>query len=289
MEPSSDSKTVLNCDYCGDEFEKYTYRITDGNNFCSKDCRVAFQQEDNHYELCSNCGDDVKIPPSRRKGEYGDYHLENHFCDKECESEWKSENWVGEKHPNYKENTVVLEFEECGAEYTTHKSAKKTSRFCSRGCQNSNYAADHVTKDCDNCGKEVSRPQWRFKGENAFCSKTCYGEWWSEQQRGSGNPAWKGGRSGITAVRRMLGSQSWDKTAREVRAGAGRICEKCGEFQPHRELSAHHIIPVASGGTNGHWNLMALCESCHGVVEEYTKTFTEPHLLKYVPTDGGEP
>jgi len=278
MEASSDAKTVLECDHCASEFEKYTYRITDGNNFCSKECRLEFQQVDNIYEPCSNCGADVKIPPSRHKSEHED-NLENHFCDKRCESEWKSQNWVGEDHPNYEGVKVTLECEECGSEYEKHPYHKDESRFCSWTCKQENWANDPETRECENCGEKVTRQPYNFKGENTLCSKECYSEWWSEEQRGGGNPAWKGGKSGINAVRRMIGQQSWDKTAREVRAGAGHVCQKCGKFQPNRKLSVHHIIPIASGGTNGHWNLMPLCGPCHQKVESYTNEFTETHLL----------
>lgn len=282
MEASSDSKAVLECDHCGSEFEKYTYRITDGNNFCSKECRIGFQQADNHYEPCSNCGAGVKIPPSRRKGEYGDYHLENHFCDKQCESEWKSQNWVGENHPNYEGANITLECEECGGEYETHPYHKDESRFCSWTCKREDWANDPETRECENCGKEVTRQPYNFKGENTLCSKDCYSEWWSEQQRGSGNPAWKGGKSGITAVRRMLGERSWNHYARQTRKNAGHVCEMCGEFQPHRKLAGHHIIPVASGGVNEQWCLMALCEVCHKKADTFIEQYTESHLLKYV-------
>lgn len=267
----------VNCDFCGEEHHRYPSRMDRENYFCSAECRKAFSQKDNHYETCANCGEDVKIPPSRRKGEYGDYHLENHFCDKECESEWKGENWRGEEHPNWNGGKEQVVCERCGEEYEVTPALVEDTKYCSWSCK---QATEIETRECSWCGEEETRPARTFKGEHAFCSKDCKSNWLSEERRGSNNPAWKGGKSGITAVRRMIGKQSWDKTAREARAGAGHVCQKCGKFQPNRELSVHHIIPVASGGTNGHWNLMALCGSCHGEVERYTEQFTEPHLLK---------
>lgn len=291
MEPSTDSKTVLECDWCEDEFERYKYRVTDGDNFCSPECRVDHQQSDNVYVDCSNCGDSVKVPPSRQSGEYGDYHLENHFCDKECESEWKGEHWGGEDHHNYQGGKVDSVCEECGETYAVKAAKEETTRFCSRECYAASQRLDAssgpgpttIEVECDWCGSEIERqPKDVEKTENTLCSKECFSEWISERRRGSNNPAWKGGKGGIDAVRRMLGEQSWDKTAREVRRGSGHVCQKCGCFQPKKELSVHHIIPVASGGTNEPWNLMPLCEVCHGEVEKHTRQFTEPHLLKYV-------
>ena len=42
------------------------------------------------------------------------------------------------------------------------------------------------------------------------------------------------------------------------------LCEQCGSegrLTPAEEV--HHILPLASGGTNDEGNLMALCKSCH--------------------------
>jgi len=38
-------------------------------------------------------------------------------------------------------------------------------------------------------------------------------------------------------------------------------CEKAGKLTPGTEV--HHIIPVASGGTDRDDNLQSLCKSCH--------------------------
>jgi len=45
------------------------------------------------------------------------------------------------------------------------------------------------------------------------------------------------------------------------------LCEKC---QSEGRLTAadevHHILPLASGGTNDEGNFMALCKSCHSKI-----------------------
>lgn len=271
------SKKTLSCGYCGDEFEEWTYRVENGDGkYCSSDCRDKDKRQGKSVE-CDWCGGETYVPPSRIKNN------KHYFCDRECSSKWRSDRFSGDGHPRWNGGKVESTCEECGEGYEITPALQDKTRFCSWTCKQNNWADDPETRECANCGHKVTRQPRNFKGEEAVCSEECYKEWWSEQQRGSGNPAWKGGKSGVTAVRRMIGAQSWDKTAREVRKGAGHVCQKCGKFQPHRRLSAHHIIPVASGGTNGHWNLMALCESCHGEVEEYTKSFTEPHLLKPRP------
>lgn len=45
------------------------------------------------------------------------------------------------------------------------------------------------------------------------------------------------------------------------------LCEQClreGRLTPAEEV--HHILPLASGGTNDEGNLMALCKSCHSKI-----------------------
>ena len=37
-----------------------------------------------------------------------------------------------------------------------------------------------------------------------------------------------------------------------------------GRLTPAEEV--HHILPLASGGTNDEGNLMALCKSCHSSI-----------------------
>jgi len=38
-------------------------------------------------------------------------------------------------------------------------------------------------------------------------------------------------------------------------------CAAAGRITPAREV--HHIVPLASGGTHGEDNLLALCSPCH--------------------------
>ncbi len=51
---------------------------------------------------------------------------------------------------------------------------------------------------------------------------------------------------------------------RRIYIQAHPLCEQCmseGRLTPAEEV--HHILPLASGGTNDEGNLMALCKSCH--------------------------
>lgn len=40
-------------------------------------------------------------------------------------------------------------------------------------------------------------------------------------------------------------------------------CELCGS---HRELQAHHIIPIVLGGDDSNENLLCVCKKCHSLL-----------------------
>ena len=57
--------------------------------------------------------------------------------------------------------------------------------------------------------------------------------------------------------------RAW-RRIRRIYIQAHPLCEQCeqeGRITPAEEV--HHILPLASGGTNDEGNLMALCKSCH--------------------------
>lgn len=280
---------TVECPTCGEEHEKERYELEDNErSFCSTECRDEGIKSGKEVE-CAQCGDLV-YKPACHLDEAGGYDIDNHFCDKECEQAFKRENWRGEEHPCWNGGGVELECGTCGDAFVVKPAKKDTASFCSRECvphhkygpEGTQQSVDEVEYECGWCDDPVWRKPYNKKGANTFCSPECFTKWQSEEKRGHGNPAWKGGKSGINAVRRMLGERSWNAHAREARRNAGHVCESCGRFQPHRELSAHHIVPVASGGTHGKWNLMALCENCHGQADAFIREYTEPHLLKFV-------
>lgn len=90
---------------------------------------------------------------------------------------------------------------------------------------------------------------------------------------GPNHPRWRGGIAVHQAVRASLGPVGWGTIAEENRADCCYMCEEEAKL-----LDVHHIIPVASGGVNGDWNLLTLCRSCHTTVEHYTRTITDYYL-----------
>jgi len=274
------AKTTLTCEECGDQFEVYEYRVNsdrdrDGTKYCSENCHATALRNGESVP-CDYCGEQSYHPLSSLENN------EHHFCNKECESAWRSEFMSGESHPRYDGGAETVICEQCGGEYDIKSAKADTSRFCSSECQNEAQRNEIITRPCSWCGAEISRKSHCFRGDEAFCGMECLRQHFSQARRGSDNPAWKGGKSLISRVRSALGDKSWEQVSAEQRAAADYECEMCGTSSDGRRLSVHHIIPLASGGTHGDWNLMAVCDSCHRRVENITRKFTEPHLFTAV-------
>jgi hypothetical protein len=78
---------------------------------------------------------------------------------------------------------------------------------------------------------------------------------------GQDSPTWLGGRSIYDAVKKQYYGRSWAADREQHLADE---CRSCGADE---DLILHHIVPVMAGGTNGEYNYMTLCRSCHGAVE----------------------
>lgn len=270
-----ESATVkLTCAECGDTFTEYRYRVEsdrqrDGTKYCSRVCKHAASREGEVVD-CDWCGESVYKSPS---------HLENdarHFCSQDCENEWRSDFMSDEGSPWWNGGPETVTCEHCGEQFTVTPAISESRRFCSRDCQT---ASGYETRECAVCGSPVERISSAFKGEHTVCSTSCFSDFMSEHRRGANNPAWKGGKSAVERVRSELGQKSWGRIAAEQREQANHECEECGHSPDDRSLSVHHIIPLASGGTHGDWNLMVLCNECHRRVENKTRQLTDPHLF----------
>lgn len=89
---------------------------------------------------------------------------------------------------------------------------------------------------------------------------------------GQEHPNWRGGKSIYDAVKKQLRG-NWRQLKVEAKRRDGHYCQACGAMGC--QLDSHHIIPIMSGGINGFWNLMTLCESCHRKAEEFVRQFPE--------------
>jgi hypothetical protein len=280
---SDGSKTILICQECEEQFKEYTYRVNsdrdrDGTKYCSVECKHEASRQGECVD-CDWCEQSTYKSPSYLKNN------DHHFCSEECENNWRSDYMSGAESPNYLDRDREVVCEECGEAYEVKPSVAEQTRFCSKECHNKSQRNEPITRACDNCGDDVTRKPQDFKGEKAFCSTDCWTEHLSEARRGKKNPAWKGGKSIVDRIRSELGDKSWNRIAEEQRKAAGRECEDCGAKPENRLLSVHHIIPVASGGTHGDWNLMVLCNDCHRKIENITRQFTSPHIFAPVADD----
>lgn len=153
---------------------------------------------------------------------------DKHFCpDSNCYGEWRSENITGENHPNY----------------------------------------THVDVDCTNCGKKMTRPQWRIEQNKwHFCSEDCDAEHRSSIN-GENHPQWEGGSA-------QYGTGWNDKKKEAVRKHDNYECQLCGIGQEEygRKLDVHHIQPARSfddeEARNHPDNLTTLCRGCHQRAEQ---------------------
>ncbi|WP_234796332.1 HNH endonuclease [Mycobacteroides chelonae] len=63
----------------------------------------------------------------------------------------------------------------------------------------------------------------------------------------------------------------WKNRRAEIRK-RDKVCRACGKTpeQNRAALHVHHLKPFRYGGTNRPENLVALCDSCHHVIEAVT-------------------
>lgn len=109
-------RVSVECDGCGDSFEKYRDRYEQADrHYCSNNCR-----KDGKVVECGNCGDEIYR--NRRKLE----KRENHFCSVECHNEWQSR------------NKIEFECETCGEIFKWSPSRVKQHdpTYCSIQCRN---------------------------------------------------------------------------------------------------------------------------------------------------------
>lgn len=237
---------------------------------------------------CDHCGTETRTP--RRKVE----KLDHHFCDQDCESEWRSGYLQGKNSPQWNGGKVEIECHYCDTttKKKPHEIESAERNFCSNECRgewrSENWTGSNhprwrggdMAVECSYCGETVSRRRDQVeKYELNFCNTTCLGKWRSENQRGADNPVWTGGESIRVAVRNLIGDRPWEQIAARVRDSE---CKLCGvsETEDGRALAVHHIVPIMAGGCNEEALLMTLCPSCHRKVEAYTRGITESCLAE---------
>lgn len=140
------------------------------------------------------------------------------------------------------------------------------AQFCSMTCK-VEYQSDIITiRACDNCGIEVSRKEYKFKGLHSFCSKRCSEEF----ARGPNHYEWK---EHLHDKNLKTALKQWADT---VKKRDNYKCVECGEDNKSL-LQAHHIESRCGNPelqfeySNG----ITLCLKCHR-----DKHINEPSVLR---------
>jgi len=273
----TDSKVVLFCGHCEKPFCKYSYRVNNGEDFCTRDCADKFKAKDGLDTECTECGNEIHIPPSHVK-EVDGYEQKNHFCDKECESSFKTREWVGENHPSWDGGRERLYCNECGDEYYVKPANVDESKYCSAECRVEASVVEVDEYECANCGDTVEKMAHNVKGEETTCSKECYKEHMSSIRKGEDNPQWEGGRFDYYGP-------NWPEQREKTLERDEYCCQNCDmtrdeHYQNYNEdLHVHHKVkrrqiidenePTIEQFelSNSLDNLVTLCKSCHRKLE----------------------
>jgi hypothetical protein len=227
------AKTVVECENCGNDVEKYECNIKGSSHvYCSDECRDDHRSELPSHEQpgyrepvtveCHVCSDAIEIKPWRLKDG------RRYLCSRECQSKAYSDWYNGEENPNTKTRRAVK---------------------------------------CDWCGDETVKVPSRIeRSEQDFCSPECHSAWMAENQHGPDHHQWKGGR-------REYGPGWNESKREAVRERDGRECCDCGKSEEEhlndvgRKLDVHHLVPPAKTTNpavhNAKRNLMTLCIRCH--------------------------
>ena len=229
---------------------------------------------------CDNCG----VLYTENRGNIA--NSPNTYCSAEC----RKEGHKGREPAN--KNREERECKQCGGSFSATVNSPK--KYCSRNCYHSWNKENGVLRgennpkwkadlefECEQCGDKYTRPE-SHKEFTRFCSDECRSEHLTTVT-GNDHWHWQGGKNYYTAIRSSLGPTGWH-TQREKHLQDE--CEMCGsETSPGgRDLSLHHIIPVLSGGTNGEYNYLPLCEPCHSKVESTTSDIEEKHSTEFEST-----
>jgi len=199
--------------------------------------------------VCQNCSKEFKT-----------YNRQAKYCSKEC---YYKGRWGAEGRLISKVCPV------CQKRFSSHLS--NNQKYCSTDCSDKSGHTrgrrNTITKSCDWCGKEFSRPASNFHSKHFFCSPECSALWWAEfGLHGKDHPKWRGGR--YPKILQAY-SDGWHPARREALIRDNYTCQRCGTLGVRLEV--HHIKPlrysVSAEEANNLDNLIVLCAICHHQIE----------------------
>ncbi len=152
---------IINCDYCGDEIRRGKKCIERSKfNYCNGTCLSMHRVEQNEVK-CSNCNKSIYRCNYTRN----DNKTNIYFCNMKCKSSYYQ-----------KVNKVICVV--CDKKFYKNSAEQKRSptHCCSIKCRN-DYTNKRVKINCKNCDKTLYRPPSILEGKkNIFCSKKCHDE-----------------------------------------------------------------------------------------------------------------
>ena len=92
----------------------------------------------------------------------------------------------------------------------------------------------------------------------------------SESRIGFLNPNWQGG------IQRYVDANEFREIRKIVLKRDKNICQLCGNNK--KTLQVHHLIPYRISEDNSLENLISLCPSCHGKVEQYYRKHPNDYM-----------
>lgn len=182
---------------CGKSFDTFPCHIKAAKATGTK-CETCRVRRKRFAHPCAQCRATLELKESViRYNSSGRF-----FCGRKCMGAWRTANFIGTAHPNYKEKVEVF-CQICGLVRSVHRSqARYLTYLCGASECRGEWARRHntglrnskVAIPCAQCGKEkIVWPSHRDMYKRLFCSMACRSKWNKANYRGSDNPNWHGG------------------------------------------------------------------------------------------------
>lgn len=247
--------------------EKFGIKTTDSHSNVRDRDFTPVEHKPN--TTCKFCESEFWRKPSNKDGK--------NFCNMDCYGKWMSENRTGKNHPQY--DRVEVECNNCGCTFEIIRSHHKKvdNHYCDHDCQvehenregsnNPSWKGGKKSVECHYCGSELKKYPYRYEEEDHFfCNHECRGKWFTEERSNENHPLWEGYSEDY--------GEDWLVMRNQTRERDDGTCQKCGVGKDElgQWPDVHHIEPVNSfddpNEANFLENLICLCSSCHGKVEQ---------------------
>lgn len=188
---------TASCQNCGAQFATFQCHIDAGGKkgtHCQK-CRSRKRQVP---VSCSQCGFNFSV----KESEHNNNKTGHFYCSQTCMGLWRTANWVGSAHHNFKDK-IEVECCICGAKKLLHESQfKMYDQFlCSNACRSefnhrrAGLRDTSIVVPCDQCGADVKCLPSRLESyEKVFCNIVCRGLWASRNLVKENNCNYRGGK-----------------------------------------------------------------------------------------------